>query len=171
MDNKSSLMGCCCVLLLVFAQMLRYAESTFIARRVGSVNTHAPGDFGARYDSLSRRGRRVQRLPVPVEEAQDDGGYSSGTFDPIRVERPKTRHGFAGVRRRHRLLNRSKNHRYGHFNSDTYGCSGIQSRSCRVSSDCIGCLGLYTCDVSVRTCKLKGLSQRTDAFFQSLQDT
>ncbi|KAI1882182.1 hypothetical protein AGOR_G00248060 [Albula goreensis] len=70
--------------------------------------------------------------------------------------------------KRHRVLSRGK---YGKFNSDTYGCSGIQSRSCRTSADCTGCLGLYTCNISIATCKLKGVSRITDGFFLSLKRT
>ncbi|KAG9339950.1 hypothetical protein JZ751_022265 [Albula glossodonta] len=170
MDRKLPLMGCFYVLLLVFVQILRCAESTYTRRRVETVKAHATDDFGARLDLLSRtrKGRRVIRLPSPDEEVLDDGGYFSGNFDRTEEENYQIRHGFGGFGRRHRLLSRGK---YGKFNSDTYACSGIQSRSCRTSADCTGCLGLYTCNISIATCKLKGVSRITDGFFLSLKRT
>ncbi|KAJ8373717.1 hypothetical protein SKAU_G00042970 [Synaphobranchus kaupii] len=148
-------MGCCYVILLVFAQILRSAELTVGARRIGAFETRAPGDFGVRFDSISRSGRRVSRLPSPVEDPRDEGGHFSGDFDRIGPERPQIRHGFRGIRRRHRLLKRGKSYRHGRFNSDTHGCRGIQSRRCRASADCARCLGLYACDISIGMCKLK----------------
>ncbi|KAJ8373716.1 hypothetical protein SKAU_G00042960 [Synaphobranchus kaupii] len=152
-------MGCCYVILLVFAQILRSAELTVGARRIGAFETRSPGDFGVRFDSISRSGRRVSRLPSPVEDPRDEGGHFSGDFDRIGPERSQIRHGFRGIRRRHRLLKRGKSYRHGRFNSDTHGCRGIQSRRCRASADCARCLGLYACDISIGMCKLKGRSQ------------
>ncbi|KAG7454454.1 hypothetical protein MATL_G00259870 [Megalops atlanticus] len=170
MDNNLSLLRCAYVLLLI----LPSTEQTFRASTGGVARTRAPSDFGARYDLLSRRKQRVPRLPSPVEEAQDKDGYFSGTFDQIDAEHLQLRRGFGGFggfRRRHRKFNRDKTQVYGQFNSDTYGCRGIQTRSCTAYTDCAGCLGLYTCDASRGTCNLKGLSRQTDGFFQSLQDT
>lgn len=42
-----------------------------------------------------------------------------------------------------------------------HGCSGIQTRSCSSSSHCTGCLGLYTCNLILGKCQLKGLSRQT----------
>lgn len=39
-----------------------------------------------------------------------------------------------------------------------YACNDIQSRDCSAVKDC-SCLGLYTCSLSRRKCRLKGLSR------------
>ncbi|KAK7129921.1 hypothetical protein R3I93_019535 [Phoxinus phoxinus] len=59
---------------------------------------------------------------------------------------------------------------YGQFNSDTSGCSAIETKTCSNLLDCAGCLGLYSCNVALGKCQLKGLSRKSGGFYQSLKD-
>uniref|UniRef100_UPI00398ED3BA uncharacterized protein isoform X2 n=1 Tax=Pristiophorus japonicus TaxID=55135 RepID=UPI00398ED3BA len=45
-------------------------------------------------------------------------------------------------------------------------CANIESRSCNRVSECRGCLGLYTCNIPLAKCELKGVSKKTDGFIQ-----
>ncbi|CAM5080188.1 unnamed protein product [Natator depressus] len=67
----------------------------------------------------------------------------------------------------------SSNHLEGHgkFNTDTYSCPGIQSKTCQKPSDCDGCLGLYTCKLPQGKCGLKAVSRKTGGFYQCIQNT
>ncbi|KAJ8245591.1 hypothetical protein GJAV_G00272390 [Gymnothorax javanicus] len=170
MDGKLSPLSCRYAVLLVLAQILRSANFTVAAKRSGTLEARGADDFHALLDSISRGSRLDSRPPGPAEDLQDYSGYFSGAFDRIGPGRPQTRGRVRGGRPRHWPSRRRRIYRYGKFNSDTNGCPGIESRGCAAGSDCSGCLGLYTCDISISTCKLKGLSRSTDAFFQSLQD-
>ncbi|KAJ4924539.1 hypothetical protein JOQ06_003494 [Pogonophryne albipinna] len=78
--------------------------------------------------------------------------------------------GFGGFSRR-KNGKRGRMRPFGQFNSKTHGCSGIQARSCSCFSECSGCLGLYTCNLTLGRCQLKGLSQQTEKFLQTLRDS
>ncbi|GCC19210.1 hypothetical protein chiPu_0021000 [Chiloscyllium punctatum] len=65
-----------------------------------------------------------------------------------------------------RLLAYLKGH--GRFNSDTSTCADIETRSCTRISECRGCLGLYTCNIALAKCELKGVSKKTDGFIQNV---
>ncbi|KAK5849134.1 hypothetical protein PBY51_008798 [Eleginops maclovinus] len=92
-----------------------------------------------------------------------DSGATQGT------DKSSSQGGFGGFSRR-KNGKRRRVRPFGRFNSDTHGCSGIQARSCSGFSECSGCLGLYTCNLTLGGCQLKGLSQQTEKFLQTLRD-
>ncbi|KAK7149787.1 hypothetical protein R3I94_009182 [Phoxinus phoxinus] len=46
----------------------------------------------------------------------------------------------------------------------------IETKTCSNLLDCAGCLGLYSCNVALGKCQLKGLSRKSGGFYQSLKD-
>ncbi|KAA8580413.1 hypothetical protein FQN60_005948 [Etheostoma spectabile] len=104
-------------------------------------------------------------LPLPA----DTGRQKDNSFDTGATDTSSWHGGFGGSTKRKKSKKGRMRH-FGKFNSDTHGCSGVQTRSCSASSDCTGCLGLYTCNLLLGMCQLKGLSQQTDKFLQTLRD-
>ncbi|KAK6292303.1 hypothetical protein J4Q44_G00368870 [Coregonus suidteri] len=183
MDSMFSLGTNVSVLLFILAQALSLAESGVSnprrGRRGGQVSW--PGNIGNRESAglISPRGQQASFLPE--ERLHDEHStLHDGVID--RLDKDRLNRGFGGFEQRPQgQLNRDHRDRdqtrfgkfnSGQFNSDTHGCSGIQARSCSAHDHCAGCLGLYTCDVGLGTCHLKGISQRTESkFFQTLRDT
>ncbi|KAF1372671.1 hypothetical protein PFLUV_G00268320 [Perca fluviatilis] len=102
----------------------------------------------------------------------DTGRQQENSFDTGATRGTDTSswHGGLGGSTKRKKAKKGRVRHFGKFNSDTHGCSGVQTRSCSASSDCSGCLGLYTCNLLLGTCQLKGLSQQTDKFLQTLRD-
>ncbi|KAG5267456.1 hypothetical protein AALO_G00221920 [Alosa alosa] len=110
---------------------------------------------------LTRKGRHAYSRALRAE-------HTTSTVHPNDGDLDRLSHGqFGSFGTRGQVRDGQQNS--GHFNSDTHACNGIQSRGCATAQDCSGCLGLYTCSLSQRKCRLKGLSRHAGRFYKTLR--
>ncbi|KAG9280294.1 hypothetical protein AMEX_G2982 [Astyanax mexicanus] len=109
-------------------------------------------------------------FPTGGQHISDQPGHIYSDFTSSRWTSGRTHFDQFGAIGSGHYNNAHGQQQYGQFNSDKSGCSGIKSGRCSEPSDCSGCLGLYTCNVSNHKCRLKGRSHSRSRFLKSLEN-